>query len=333
MQKQIQHVIGDVDVYGAFGSFLGMGGDCAINMVHPKMDAMAQPVGRFTALLRAVVRSPLFAAHHDALKVVLEYFTREHAEVFGALPSLDEYLSRPSLADGYEHVPDEAKTAFASANEQMKKSQFALIILNACKELGDYAGSISDVDLLDSRFLFDAGALDPLMCGCDFRAVYQDADEAGDDAGRFVLLVLHKMYELARLFYEAYSMPDIDVDVFTNFLEGHLDELKKSIPGCDDAFRALADGVGTLKDNFSDYYKDYLSSDNMGIIFEDFIGDVAKGANGSPRLVRQFHKISAALRDRAAQRGGISKHSPLAKIFGHVDSSLALAGEGKKDEP
>ena len=97
--------------------------------------------------------------------------------------------------------------------------------------------------------------------------------------------------------YKSYSKVDIDTENFVKDVRITVEKLKKQIPRCNEAFQKILDSTDLLKDNYEDYYKDYVGSQNSMIIAENFIQDVAGTVDKSPRLALQFRKIIQHLRN------------------------------------
>jgi len=98
-----------------------------------------------------------------------------------------------------------------------------------------------------------------------------------------------------------------------------IDDVKKQIPRCDQAFNKISESVGLLKGNFNSYYKDYISSNNPTIIMENFVLDVSKNTRASPVLTAQFRKIIAHYRKIASQQANNPK---LQTLFQQVDKNF-----------
>jgi len=126
----------------------------------------------------------------------------------------------------------------------------------------------------------------------DFKQVwYSDLiDSRGKD---YILHVLHYIYIRVIAIVRDITDPDIDVDKFSEVIMKNIDELRKCIPRCDKAFDKIANSVGLLKQNFGDYYKDFVTSQsgNPGIIVENFVMDVAKKNSADLQTTRQFKEI------------------------------------------
>jgi hypothetical protein len=98
-----------------------------------------------------------------------------------------------------------------------------------------------------------------------------------------------------------------------------IDEVKKHIPRCDQAFQKIIESVDLLKGNFNGYYKDYTASGNPTIIMENFVLDVSKNTKSSPAVTAQFRRIIAHYRKLASQQASNPK---LQSLFAQVDANF-----------
>lgn len=93
--------------------------------------------------------------------------------------------------------------------------------------------------------------------------------------------------------YQIITSPDIDISKFSDLIVESIKQAKKMIPRANKAFRKIEESVELLKDNFQNYYKDFVTTKNPTIIIENFILDVSKENSGDVdlELARQFKKI------------------------------------------
>lgn len=126
----------------------------------------------------------------------------------------------------------------------------------------------------------------------DFGYLYSNLCEFEKDFNELVLMALRITYINATECYKILMQPDIDIEKFVDAFSKKLDEVKVVIPGCESAFKTLKKSLGLLKRNFTEYYKKFVTtSNNPGIIFESFLGDVAQKNKNNPAVIVQFKKI------------------------------------------
>ena len=101
------------------------------------------------------------------------------------------------------------------------------------------------------------------------------------------------LYKTSYEIYEIITSPDIDISKFSDIIIQSIQQAKKMIPRANRAFRKIEESVALLKNNFQNYYKDFVSTKNPTIILENFILDCSKeyGDDVDLELARQFKRI------------------------------------------
>lgn len=108
----------------------------------------------------------------------------------------------------------------------------------------------------------------------------------------FIFKVVIKILSLAEATYKILISPDIDKEAFSGMLMASLDSMKSHIPRCDDAFRVIAESSNMLNDNFDDYYKSFVQTQDQTSMIQSFIIDVQKKQNKrSVKTTHQFRQI------------------------------------------
>lgn len=145
-----------------------------------------------------------------------------------------------------------------------------------------------------------------------------------------VLFVLYLVYNKCDQIYKLVSSPDIDVDKFADALVANIATIKKQIPRCDEAFNKIEESVHLLRDKFGGYYKDFITSQNPGIIVENFVLDVAKDSKANGKVTRQFRQIIGFYKKRMQ---GQIQDPKIKRIFDLVGANLNVLEKktGKKD--
>lgn len=154
----------------------------------------------------------------------------------------------------------------------------------------------------------------------DFKQLYYH-DLMNSQFSKYILFVLHLIYKKVLNIVKEITSPDIDVDKFSELLVKNIDEIRKHIPRCDKAFDKIKQSVSLLKTNFGEYYKDFISSQNPGIIVENFVIDVAKSSNADISTTRQFREIIKFYRSHMQNR---IKDPKIKKIFKMLGANLDI---------
>ena len=330
--KVVQSTINNKDVMEMFHGVLGTGEGTDLNLtiVYPKYLKIVEHCGRYMRLLEAVRDS-----------AVMGRFPAEGGHLAGYVSALREQaaavLSAPDLAAlhppgqleqmsgqpvDYRAVTREEYDAFAAVYRAIKDSNLVNTIVVTCNNLVPHKKSLEDSTALKDRFLTRSAGLSfaplPGLPAMNFKQIYI-SDLLTPTDKQFIMLVLHKMFMISHDVYETMSSPDIDVDEFVQVIIKSLDDVKKHIPRCDEAFDKIRDSVALLKGNFGGYYKDFVASNNPTIIMENFVLDVSKSTKSSPKVTAQFRRIISHYRKLASQQ---ALHPQMRSLFAQVDKNF-----------
>jgi hypothetical protein len=330
--KVVQSTINNKDVMEMFHGVLGTGEgtDLNIKIVHPKYLKAQEHVGRYLILLEALRDSALmgrFPAEAGHLANYVATLRAQAAETFSApdlaaLHPSTEMEQMVGLAVDYAAVTKEEYEAFSAVYGRVKDSNVVNTAIVTCNNLVPHKKSLDCATALRDRFLTRTAGLSfaplPGLPAMNFKQIYiSDLITQADK--QFLLMVLHKMLAISHDVYETMSSPDIDVNEFVQVIISSLDDVKKHIPRCDEAFDKIRESVGLLKGNFGGYYKDFVASNNPTIIMENFVLDVSKSTNSSPKVTAQFRRIIGHYRKLASQQ---AQHPQMKSLFAQVDKNF-----------
>lgn len=320
--KVVQATINNKDVIDMFHGVLGTGEavDLNLDIVHPKYVRIAENCSRFLRVLDALRDSAAMARFPAELAHLAHYVDDLRAKAAATFRAPD--LRGPHGEFVREAVTKEQYEAFATVYKDVKDSALVSTIIVACNNLTTHKAAIENIDALQDRFLTRSAGLSfaplPELPAVNFKQIYISDLLTADDK-RFVLTVIHKLYATSHDVYEAVSAPDIDVKEFVNIVMMSLDDVKKQIPRCEEAFARIRDSVGLLEGNFDGYHKDYIASGNPTIIMENFVLDVSKQEGTSPKITSQFRRIVTHYRKLASQQATNPK---LRTLFQQVDKNF-----------
>ena len=316
-----------------FQGVLGGSGSSSLPITHQKYLRIREHVDRFLRLLAALRESNLMTTHFPDMRAHLVAYTAalqaQFAKSFSA-PDFSPYMPQlagaaaaagPTPSD-YARVPEAAFKEFEAVFAAIKTCSLVNTILVVCKNLIPHKTALNDQAALKDKFLLrDAGSVFaplPDLSQLNFKRIYIDVAISASDRS-FVMIILHKMLKISHDVYEALSAPDVDVDEFVEVIMSSIDEVKKHIPRCDQAFDKIVESVGMLRGNFNNYYKDYVSSGNVSIMMENFVLDVSKSTNANPQVTGQFRRIITHYRKLASQQ---SSNPKLQNLFAQVDANF-----------
>jgi hypothetical protein len=330
--KVVNATLANRDILDMFQGVLGGPGGGAIAITHQKYLRIREHVERFLRLLAALRDSTLMMQHFPDIRAHLVAYTSalqaQFAKSFSApdfstcLPTLSGAAAAagPTPAD-YARVPPALVEEFNKVFKEMKTCSLVNTTLVVCKNLIVHKKALSDQAALRDKFLRDAGTVFaplPDLSQLNFKRIYNESSINVNDR-KFIMVVLHKMLMISHDVYDALSAPDVDVDEFVEVIMGSIEEVKKHIPRCDQAFAKIVESVDLLRGNFSSYYKDYAASGNASIMMENFVLDVSKNTNASPQVTSQFRRIISHYRKLASQQ---STNPKLQNIFAQVDANF-----------
>lgn len=341
--KVVKSTLANKDVNDMFKNIMGggePGDDTSIYVTYPKYLLMKHHASRFIKLLTAMRNLPFmrcFPEQQNDLDDYINALIKQHAQGFSApdftqwLPpavvvaitpgTIGEAAPTKSVEADYAQVPRDVIVRFNEIFALTKSCSIVNLIIVTCKNLIAYKHSLSDPGALKDRFITKSAQMSiaPLPdSSLNFKKMYID-DRLTPEDKMYILTVLYKMLKISHDLYDAVTMPDVDVDEFVRMMMSSIDEVKKHIPRCDQAFNKIIESVSMLKGNFNEYYKDFTASGNPTIIIENFVIDVAKTNTSSPQVTMQFRKIIDHYRKLTAQQASDPR---LRSLFQRVDDNF-----------
>lgn len=296
--KSATKAVKDKEIGSMFNQLLGTG-DLNMNISYPRFLELRDFIGKYLTMIEKITTSAIFEdklapEHH---KAEIERFVKHNRELLDTtysyvdLHAMGGEGGRPVLT--LEEVTDEHKKEFAEVHKKFKDSETVGVIAVICKNLMVYKKYLEVREKLDHRFLLQSSLFEfcPLpFTRLNFKKVILTAN-GNKDIADYVTLYLHKLLTKAVEFNKLLQTPEIDVNDFVDYIMQNIDKIKEHIPRCDKAFSKIENSVDLLKDNFSNYYKDFVTSGSPTAIMENFVTDVAKNTNADAETTRQFARI------------------------------------------
>jgi hypothetical protein len=106
-----------------------------------------------------------------------------------------------------------------------------------------------------------------------------------------VSLILKKELSFCKSIYELIVTPDIDIKQLSTIILDNIDNFRKEVSRCDRAFDKITEALRTLESKFSNYYKDYVASNDPSIMIQSFLSDIYQDNKEDVMLVYQLKKI------------------------------------------
>jgi len=345
-------------VTGMFNQMLGTERPEA-SVVRPKYEELIRILTSTTNLTTRFgtsVLAKLFPEYIDEFKKIVLFSTNIEQECIKmAIPQqptnplmskevslVDKPLSKEEAAKiAQEDIKKYQEDYLAYSNKvvdnylYLKECNVVKRLIKVCSVLQKQKKYISDENKLSSEFIM--ASVEPDLCLLDaftmlpFKQMFiNDKLKNNVDAKKYVLMFLHMMYNRTYEIYKIITSPDVDVDKFVEIVAKSIDEIKTKIPRCNEAFDKIKNATHLLKDNFGDYYKDFVESENPTIIMENFISDVAQSAEGSPQLIMQFKRIISFYRKNAEQH--MQSNPQLKQVFSMVNSQMSVLENMGRDK-
>ncbi len=251
-------------------------------------------------------------------------------------------------------ITPEAHQNFTECYNLLMSSRLMQEISNTCKHLHVYSKYIT-ASPPSAKFLETIPGLEwyPISVSkINFKALFV-APGVGEQTTQWLLEVLANIYETAKDIWKELQTPNIDIDKFSGIIIASLEQIQKEpkLSRCSGAFAKIRESIGLLKENFNEYYADFIDSaaDGKGnpfIIMEHFVSDVSTNTKGGAKLKREFTQIIRFLyemMDRQKAVGGnsnpamaaaLSKVSGIFEAFKEAPEDLhidTISGESSED--
>lgn len=191
-----------------------------------------------------------------------------------------------------EDIPDDKLITYY---KQIKENKVIKDCIHICKNLIIYKKYIEDNDNLSDIFIKSSKTHDLIIfpfCNFDIKLIYTHI-KYDDSVSKYLLIFLNMLFKTSFEIYEVITSPDIDISKFSDIIIQSIKQARKMIPRANRAFKKIEESVSLLKNNFTNYYKDFVSTKNPTIILENFILDCSKENNEDVDLdlARQFKRI------------------------------------------
>lgn len=191
-----------------------------------------------------------------------------------------------------EDIPDDKLVRYY---KYLKEHKIIKDCIHICKNLIIYKKYIDDNDNLSDVFIKSSKTHDLIIfpfCNFDIKMIYTHS-KIDESVSKYILIFLNMLYKTTFEIYEIITSPDIDISKFSDIIIQSIQQAKKMIPRANRAFKKIEQSVELLKNNFQNYYKDFVSTKNPTIILENFILDCSKDNSEDVdlELARQFKRI------------------------------------------
>ena len=286
-----------------------------IKKSYAKYTSMYNNATRYIKILKMFAKSTVmvtnFATECLNINAFIELLDREFASTFPfSVPDGNMEL----IVNIYPIVNKEQSAAaqsFLNMYKNTKNSILVNTILDTCSNLVVYKTYLGNPDNLNDRFLTKISGNDFLPIpdlNVNFKLMYYQlgSDKDAEQDKKFIILILHKLYDVSYSMYQEYGKSDVDTEKFVQSVSVIIEKIQKRVPGCNEAFKKILESTDMLRDNYDEYYKDFVCTKNTMIMAENFITDVAKSVDATPKVASQFKKIIREMKKLMAKSTNIN---------------------------
>jgi hypothetical protein len=233
------------------------------------------------------------------------------------------------------------KDAFCKNYSTIKTNDFINSLIILCDTLEPYRVNFQDKTKLNPAFVASMPGVswmplsDAKISSLDFKMIMAEAP--GESTVRFLMLILHALFDASFKLWKTVSTADIDIDRFTVIIMDNLQAIKKipALSRCDKAFARLEKSIGLLKDNFGEYYKSVLTTKDPTMLVQEYILDVSKNSAPDPATMRQFTTI---MNYYQKNQSGMPKNPKIQSALNSISANFAkiergTTNLGKKKDP
>jgi hypothetical protein len=333
MKKKLPDSLKDSDIQGMFNKLSGIS-SADLEIIYPKYEKINTNIDNITkvlCILSEQLTNPKEFENFVNSRVVIDI--------------------KVDLQNKTQDMQDKFHEAF----KEFKKSKQVLDIIQLCDNIAPYKSDILKQDLgfiinspKTSFCIFPFSELDLknflIIDSMKFRKIGAIPQSP---LYKLIANILEKLFTFSYEIYKLISSPDINIDELTDVLELSMGDLRKrpELSQCGDAFNEIKKSMHLLKDNFGEYYKDFLQTGNSTIIMENFVLDVSKKLTNEkkagPKLGLQFRKIVKYYKNISEKMGG-PQDPKIKKLFSVLSSNIDVLDsksqnikreESKEEEP
>jgi hypothetical protein len=320
--KQIKRILGSESggINDMFEEMLGMK-DADPDIILPKFIEIRLKIGRVYKILWQF-------ATFESIKNDYEFAAEGMSDITKYLTEMKENIcfdeTKDDSVSNYENLDKETVNQLY---KKLKTNKYIKEMIGLCGRLKNYHKYFADLANLDHRFILqEPGATLRLFpfSSLDFKRLWNAAN-IKEVVKKYVMTILHHLYNALFDLYKIITSPDVDIEKFTTVLMSSIAELKKhpKLSRCKNAFRRIEMSVELLRDNFDKYYRDSVSCENVNLIMENFIGDVSKQGGSTPSLMREF-KIIVEYMKEVSQQSGRAKDPNVQRLFKALKTNFSM---------
>lgn len=180
---------------------------------------------------------------------------------------------------------------------ELKSNEFINVTMELLNNLIPHKKYVEDENVHDCKWLENIPGMSyeifPFTSlNMKFIYTYRLSDNKENEyKNKFLSNLFHKLYKCCLEIHNIVTNVDFDIKKFTGVILGNIDNLKKELPRCKEAFDIISDSLNKINVNFRYYYKDYKSTNDPTIIIQSFIKDIYDDNKNNPIIISQLKRI------------------------------------------
>lgn len=294
------------DLSAVFGQIFGESGNMDFDIALDKLNKLKSNISRVKKLLESFSKT----IYNKVLVKGDEGNEIESAEVRNYKKNMEGFI------EDCKHISDWSEFG-KSPNEVIsfyracKEHKVSKDCISMCRKLIKFKKNLEDIENLSDDFIKSPKLKDlQLFTFCNFDIkymyIYGNIDES---AKKYILIFLSMILKSTKEIFDVITSPDVDIDKISKIVVDVIASTKKMLPRCSKAFSKLESSMDLLKENFAEYYKDFVSTKDQTTIITNFIADCTKEENEKAdtssgkmdvELTRQFMEITNFFRKQSA---------------------------------
>lgn len=335
--KTVSKILGgtadNADAQTLFNGMMGEG-EPEIHIVHPKYVRMIKNIKSIMVVI-SIFSSSSFISPQD--KEQLKKFHDNTILSEGDLwtHAIDEIKWKVAGL-----MTDKEKADFVAVYKKLKGSKTVKEFIKTCNIIAPYktelsAGSHSwifdnnDITFHPFSFVPTFDIKSPFVGDATTSSSQGEGEE--EERRTRITDLMFKIFKCGYSLYKDVTNPDIDIDKFVEVIGSKMKAMRNipELNRCSKAFDMIDGSIGKLKDNFGNYYRDFVTTKNPTIMIEHFILDVAKDSEGGSdpetvqqyrRIINYYKKMSAMHKQNGTFKGEDKAESLINAINGHLNT-------------
>lgn len=207
---------------------------------------------------------------------------------------------------------------FTKLYQSIKSSKYTNSLIVTCNTLVEYKKNFVDLNNLNPKFVYSMPTAEWIpfsFTKLNIKSIFE-TNLNNNNIIMLFMTVLNKAYDFTYNVYKLISTPDIDTDKFVDVIMNNIDQIQKipELSRCRKAFNKIKNSVDLLKNNFNNYYRDFVSTKDTTIIMQHFVIDVSKSIDADLETTREFKEIIKYYKKYAQSSTNPEVHKLLDKL-------------------